>query len=159
MFHTCNAPHGGSAGVYARPGGRRGLVHVGSLRHMADELLEELHTLERRGWDALCDGTADAFYGELMTEDGLMVLANGQVMTRLEVAAALRDAPTWDGYEIDAPRLVTAGQESAALVYRARALRDGQPPFEALMTSLYVQVMGRWRLGLYTQTPIPDGRA
>lgn len=125
-----------------------------SVGDMPDELLTELTTLERRGWDALCDGTGDEFYGELMTEDGLMVLANGQVMTRPQVAAALEDAPAWDGYEMESPRLVTTGQDSAALVYRARALRDGQPPFEGLMTSVYVQVMGRWRLGLYTQTPV-----
>jgi hypothetical protein len=121
------------------------------------ELLEELTALERRGWDALCDGSGDEFYGELMTEDGLMVLANGQVMTRPQVAAALRDAPAWDGYEIDAPQLVTAGQDGAAIVYRARAVRAGQPPFEGVMTSLYVQVMGRWRLAMYTQTPVPAG--
>jgi hypothetical protein len=124
---------------------------------MADELLEDLEGLERRGWDALCDGTGDRFYGALMTEDALMVLANGMAMTRHQVVASLRDSPTWDRYEIQPPKLVTAGKEGAALVYRARAVREGQPPFEALMTSLYVRVMGRWRLALYTQTPVgPD---
>jgi hypothetical protein len=124
---------------------------------MADELLEELESLERRGWDALCEGVGDRFYGELMTDDALMVLANGMAMTRDQVMASLRDSPAWDDYEIQAPRLVSAGKQAAALVYRARAVREGQPPFEALMTSLYVQGTGRWRLALYTQTPVgPD---
>ena len=67
---------------------------------MADELLETLEALERRGWDALCDGTASQFYGDTMTSDGLMVLANGAAMTRDQVVTALRDAPPWGGYEM-----------------------------------------------------------
>jgi len=73
---------------------------AGSVEAMSDELLETLETLERQGWDALCDGTASEFYGSLMTSDGLMVLANGARMTRDDVVTALRGAPTWDGYDL-----------------------------------------------------------
>jgi hypothetical protein len=121
---------------------------------MGDELRDQLESLERSGWDALCDGTASDFYGRLMTSDGLMVLANGRVMTRDDVVSALRDAPPWGGYEMADLRLVTTGQDSAALVYRGTGLRDGEAAFEGTMTSVYVQVAGSWRLALYTQTPL-----
>ncbi|WP_393916544.1 hypothetical protein [Halostreptopolyspora alba] len=38
---------------------------------------EEPLELEHRGWRPLCDGTGADFYGSLMTEDGVMVLAHG----------------------------------------------------------------------------------
>jgi hypothetical protein len=123
---------------------------------MPDELRDTLEDLERAGWDALCSGTGADFYGELMTTDGAMVLANGAVLTRPDVVASLRDAPAWDGYDLRDVRLVTTGRDGAALVYRATARRDGEPDFVAAMSSVYVRVDGRWRLALYTQTPQPD---
>ncbi len=60
---------------------------------MSDELLETLDAIERKGWDALCDGTASDFYGKVMTSDGFMVLANGAAMTRDQVVSALRNGP------------------------------------------------------------------
>lgn len=122
---------------------------------MPDELRDTLEDLERAGWDALCGGSGADFYGELMTTDGAMVLANGAVLTRSEVVASLRDAPAWDGYELSDLRLVTTGRDGAALVYRARARREGSPAFVAAMSSVYVRVDGRWRLALYTQTQTP----
>ncbi len=41
------------------------------------------------------------------------------------------------------------------MVYTGTARRDGQPDFTAVMSSVYVVVDGRWRLALYTQTPVP----
>jgi hypothetical protein len=123
---------------------------------MSDELRDALEELERAGWNALCDGTGSEFYGDLMTTDAAMVLADGAVLTRPAVVDSLRGAPPWDGYELRDLRLVTTGRDGAALVYRARARRDGAPDFVAAMSSVYVRVDGRWRLALYTQTPQPD---
>lgn len=45
------------------------------------QLLDELLDIERAGgWQSLCKSTGDRFYGDLMTEDAVMVLANGSVM-------------------------------------------------------------------------------
>ena len=114
---------------------------------------QELRDLERRGWDALCAGTGDRFYGEIMTEDGLMVLANGQTMDRGEVVASLAASPRWTGYEISGERVVPLGAGAAALVYSALAFRGDEPPFAALMSSVYVREGVDWRLALYQQTP------
>jgi hypothetical protein len=120
-----------------------------------DELMMHLLSLEHAGWRSLCDGTASDFYGELMTDDALMVLANGDVMTHDDVVRALDGAPTWTGYSIDAPRLVHVGPDTAALVYVGSGRRDGSPPFVGAMSSVYRHEDGRWRLTLYQQTARP----
>jgi hypothetical protein len=118
-------------------------------------LTDVLLGLERRGWDSLCDGTGDRVYGELMTEDGLMVLANGATLDRSQVLASLAEAPPWDGYAIDDEHLVPAGPDAAALVYRGTARREGAADFVGVMTSLYTREGDGWRLALYTQTVVP----
>jgi hypothetical protein len=122
------------------------------------KLQETLLTLERRGWEALCSGTGDAYYGDVMTDDALMVLANGQVMDRPAVIASLAQAPPWRAYDISDVRFLDAGPDSVALVYVGRGYREASdPPFVGLMSSLYVRRDEQWRLALYQQTPCPAG--
>ncbi|WP_217637040.1 nuclear transport factor 2 family protein [Geodermatophilus telluris] len=123
---------------------------------MEQQVTEELLALERAGWDALCAATGADFYGGVMADDGLMVLADGSVLDRPTVVAALGQSPPWHRYELTDVRVVAAGDGAAALVYTGRAWRDADgDPFTGAMTSLYVRVGGRWRLALYTQTPVP----
>lgn len=111
--------------------------------------------LERSGWDSLCNSTGAQFYGDLMTDDGVMVLANGVVMDRDAVIHSLGHAQPWQSYDIDDHRVVGAGPDSAAIVYLGTGYRHGdQPAFVGLMSSVYVRQDGRWRLALYQQTPI-----
>jgi hypothetical protein len=115
---------------------------------------QTLLDLERRGWDSLCDGTGSTFYGDLMTVDGLMVLADGSVMDRDAVVASLEHASPWQSYDIDDPRVIDAGDGTAAVVYTGTGYRDGdQPAFVSVMSSVYVRRNGSWRLALYQQTP------
>jgi len=118
--------------------------------------LHELLRLEHRGWRSLCDGTGSDVYDELLTDDGVMVLAHGAVLDRAAALASLRDAPAWDGYTIEHPRVVPVGADAAALVYLGTASRTGAPPFAAWMTSVYVRRWGSWGLSLYQQTPVAD---
>lgn len=120
-----------------------------------DGLLEELEALERAGWTALCAGEGGRFYADLMTDDGVMVLAHGRAMGRTAVLEALTGGPVWDRYELTDLTAVPAGADSATLLYRATAHRGDAPPFTALMTSTYARRDGRWRLTVYTQTPVP----
>lgn len=118
----------------------------------ADELLQ----LEHEGWKSLCDGTGGDFYGSIMTAEGVMVLAHGQVFDRQAVVASLNDAPPWRTYEITDERLIRIGDGDAALVYRGTAHRgDEEPPFVALMSSVYTREGDVWKLALYQQTPVP----
>ncbi|WP_164233348.1 DUF4440 domain-containing protein [Microbacterium hydrocarbonoxydans] len=115
---------------------------------------EELIELERRGWDALCESRGGVFYRDLMSPDAVMVLVDGSVLGREEIAASLDGVPRWTSYEIAEAGRIPVDDRSSALVYRARAFRDGQAPFEALMTSVYTVVGGRVRLALHQQTAV-----
>ena len=118
--------------------------------------MDELIELERAGWASLCDGTGDVFYGRMMTGDGVMVLADGTVMTRDDVVAALGQAPPWGSYEMDDVRVVPLGHDAAALVYVGTGHREGdEPSFVGVMSSVYVRGDGGWKLALYQQTPKP----
>lgn len=117
--------------------------------------MTELLELERAGWDSLCNGTGGEFYGTLMTEDAVMILANGMALDREAVVASLRDAPPWQRYEISGEKLIAGSPAFAILVYRGQAYReDMDSPFEAWMSSAYVRRDGSWRLAAYQQTPL-----
>ena len=62
--------------------------------------LDTLLHLEREGWEPLCNRTEAACYGELITDDGRMVLFNGFIMDREAVVASLNDGLGRDGCEI-----------------------------------------------------------
>ena len=110
--------------------------------------------VEHAGWQSLCDGTAAAFYGDVMTDDGVMVLGNGQVMDRDQVVEALGSSPAWSSYEIAAPRTVVIGRDSRALLYTGTGHRQGADDFVGIMTSVYVREGGAWKLALYQQTAV-----
>ncbi len=122
------------------------------------DVLGQLLELEHAGWGSLCDGTGSDFYGRTMGDDGMMVLANGAILTRTEVVEALQGSAAWRTYEIGQPRLVRIGDGAAALVYRGTGWRQGdQPPFTGAMTSVYrrrddAAGNGGWELVLYQQT-------
>ena len=117
--------------------------------------IAELLELEHQGWSSLCDRSGADFYGRLMTPDGVMVLAHGQVLDRAEVVTSLNDAPPWRTYEISDERLVELNDDAVALVYTGRATRGDVDEFHALMSTVSTPRQGRWRLALYQQTPIP----
>lgn len=122
---------------------------------MTELSLDELLELEHAGWRSLCESRGGTFYGRLMTADALLVLVDGTIMTREQVAASLDGAPGWDSYELSDARLVRVGEDAAALVYRAVSTRADLPePFVALMSSVYRRVDGRIGLALYQQTTV-----
>ncbi|MCZ4326287.1 nuclear transport factor 2 family protein [Brachybacterium paraconglomeratum] len=117
--------------------------------------LDALLALEQRGWESLTRHEGGRFYGALMTADAVMILVNGMVLDRETIAATLDDSPAWSTFTLEDARLVSTGQASAALVYRATAARDGEDePFVALMSSHYTLVDGETALMLYQQTTV-----
>ncbi|MBB3750027.1 ketosteroid isomerase-like protein [Mycolicibacterium sp. BK634] len=119
------------------------------------QLLDELLDIERAGWQSLCESTGDRFYGDVMTDDAVMVMANGMMLDRAAVTAALGQAPPWKRFDLTEPQIVSAGDDAAALVYVGTAERDGvDEPFVGAMSSLYRRIDGKWRLALYQQTAI-----
>lgn len=118
-------------------------------------MLDELLDLEHQGWKSLCNSTGAEFYGQIMTPDGVMVLAHGQVFDRQAVIDSLNQAPPWRTYDITDARLIALSDDHAILVYTGSAYRDEDERFTALMSSVYTRQHGAWRLALYQQTPVP----
>src|SRR5690625_181805 len=87
-------------------------------------MLEELLDLEHQGWKSLCHSTGANFYGRIMTRDGDMILAHGQVFDRQAVVGSLNDPPPWRTYDITDERLMTLSGDHVILVYTGRAYRD-----------------------------------
>lgn len=122
----------------------------------ADDLLDELVALEHAGWQSLCDGTGAQFYGRIMSDDALMVLANGAIMDRAAVSAALASTRAWEHYEITGARLVSVGAKAAALAYIGTGYRHGtDKPFVGAMSAVYRRDDPGWALVLYEQTSQP----
>ena len=121
----------------------------------APDLLDELLEIEHDGWKSLCEGIGDTFYGGIMTEGALMVLADGSVMDREAVTNALGHAPPWQRYEIDDARVIVVDADTTALVYVGTGHRDGsEEPFVGAMSSVYHRTGDGWRLALYQQTRV-----
>lgn len=118
-----------------------------------DAVTDELLALERAGWKALRRGDAAAFYGDVLTDDGVMIVADGTELGRDAAVAALSGSSPWTDYAIESAHVVGRVAHAATLVYRATARREDGETFTAAMTSTYVRVSGRWRLAVYTQTP------
>lgn len=116
-------------------------------------VIDELLELEHAGWKSLCERSGDKFYGSLMTDDAVMVLANGMVMDRATVTSALGESPPWARYEITEVRLVEIADDAAALVYTGSGWRDSaEEPFVGAMSSVYRRTADGWKLALYQQS-------
>jgi hypothetical protein len=114
-------------------------------------MLETIIEIERGFWKAA--GDRDAYAADLAA-DVVHILPGLGVMDRDAVLGAVAEADPWASFEIADARLVAVGDAAAALVYRARACRPGQPDYRAAITSLYRHDGGAWRLALHQQTPL-----
>jgi Domain of unknown function (DUF4440) len=117
---------------------------------MTDHLLER----EEQGWQALSSPEPVRFCQEWLADDAVLIVP-GAVIDREDFLTALPDEQPWSGHRIEDARTIWLTDNSAALVYRVTAQRDGKPEFVALMTSVYVKRVDRWELVVHQQTPMP----
>jgi hypothetical protein len=111
---------------------------------------DEIVALERGFWDAAGDG---AFYREHFLDEGRCVFSMGVLDKDTTIKAVVQAAP-WEDVALDATVLVELAPQVVALVYSARARREGQEPYEARISSVYVHRDGGWRLAVHQQTPV-----
>ena len=114
-------------------------------------MTNELADLEREGWEALSGPNGATFYEEVMHDDGFMVFP-GLTMDKPASLEAIRQAGPWSSYELTDVRVARVG-DSGVVTYKAVGQRTGRPPYQAVMSSVYVRQGGRWRLLLHQQSP------
>jgi hypothetical protein len=110
--------------------------------------------LEEQGWQALSSPDPVEVCEEWLADDAVLIVS-GMVIDRATFLQALADEQPWASHHIEEPRAVRLTDDSAGLIYRVTAHRDGQPEFAALMTSVYINRNDRWQLVLHQQTPMP----
>jgi hypothetical protein len=76
------------------------------------------------------------------------------MLQRDQAVAAMQQAPPWREYDLSDLRVVRLNQDSAVLVYRVQARRDGQDLYVAMASSAFVRHPGGWRLAFHQQTPV-----
>ena len=113
---------------------------------------DELLALERAGWDALSSSEGADHYDRHLTRDALMAFPFG-VIDREQALEAIAAAQPWSRYEISDAHVVRLGQDAAVLVYRVTAARQGQPEFDAVVSSTFVRDGSAWRLAFHQQSP------
>jgi hypothetical protein len=112
---------------------------------------DELLALEEGFWRAA--GNRDAYAAHL-ADDAMHVFPGWGVTSDNErVLQAVASVEPWKTFSIDDLRIVELGADAAALVYTARARREGEEEYVAAMTSVYRRADGGWKLVIHQQTP------
>ena len=118
---------------------------------ITDDLPAILLAEEHAGWKAILAGHGGQHYAREMTRDALMIV-EGAVLGRDDVARAFAGVTPWDSYEIHEPAIIRLGEHSAILAYRAVATR-GDETVELRMTTTYLYQDGAWKVAAHQQTP------
>jgi ketosteroid isomerase-like protein len=120
-------------------------------------MVHRLLELEEQGWQALSSPDPVPFCEEWLADDALMIVP-GMVVDRATFLQAVAHEEPWASHRIEEPRTIELTDNSAALVYRVTARRDGQPEYAGLLTSVYAERGDGWQLVLHQQTPMPQER-
>lgn len=109
----------------------------------------EIWTLEREFWLSGAD-----FFTRTMARNCLMVFPDPVgILTGPNIPKTLKGVPRWSTISMTEQRSAVDGA-TVTLVYRAEAVREGEPPYRALCSSTYVGRKGKWRLLQHQQTPL-----
>jgi ketosteroid isomerase-like protein len=118
--------------------------------------MQTLIDLENQGWQALSsEGDAGRnFYASVLHDDAVMIFPGGLLLEGKEQILESLAAQPWKSYEIDAPRTLSLAEDAALLIYKVTSQREGDEPYEALISSAYVLDAGAWKLICHQQTPV-----
>lgn len=119
-------------------------------------LIDELQQLERAGWEALTTESGADFYRDLMTDDAVMVVANGSALGRDDVIETLQGSEPWQRFDITDVSVVPVTDDVAVLHYRVMAFRSPEAEaFAGRLASTYVRQGDGWKLAFHQQTSVP----
>jgi ketosteroid isomerase-like protein len=115
------------------------------------DIAQVLLAIEEELWRAA--GARDRYAAHLAA-DAVHIFPGWGVADRQAVLAGVADAQPWQSFQIADPEVIRLSDEAAALVYRARARRGAEAPYEAAITSVYRREGTAWKLVLHQQTPL-----
>ena len=115
-------------------------------------LRDELLGLEEGFWRAA--GSREAYTAHLADDAVHLFPGWGLTTDNERVLEAVDGVSPWETFSIDDVTVVELGAGAAALVYTARARREGEEEYVAAMTSVYRRDDGGWKLVIHQQTPL-----
>jgi hypothetical protein len=74
-------------------------------------------------------------------------------MSRQEAIDAMEAAAPWSSFEVVDPQVIELSADSGIVVYRVNAVRVGEEPYAAIVSSTFVRDGGRWLLAFHQQSP------
>ncbi|WP_226889300.1 nuclear transport factor 2 family protein [Nostoc sp. MG11] len=109
--------------------------------------------LEQKFWEASSAANVDLIRGYL-TNDALTVGTFGVLNKETTIAVNEGQPPFFFWRIVDAPRILQLTTDSAVVIYKATAQRQGREPFTIMISSTYVSWDGSWKLAFHHQTPL-----
>jgi hypothetical protein len=115
-------------------------------------LADQLIALEYEGWRALVAGNGADYYRSRLTANAVMAFPFG-VLTREAALESMEAARPWERFEIRDPQVVELGDDCGVVVYSVVALRPGEEPYAAVVSSTFVRDDEGWKLAFHQQSP------
>lgn len=117
------------------------------------DLKETLMALEEKFWEASSAANI-SLIREYLTDDALAVGTFG-ILDKETTIAINEGQPPFLFWRIErAPQILQLTTESAIVIYKATAQREGREPFTVMISSTYVNRNGSWKLVFHHQTPL-----
>lgn len=113
-------------------------------------MIDFLIDLERKFW---LEGAE--FYREHLADDFLMLFPGVGLMRRAEAIEGVEGGRRWTEVDIHDELILDLGPDNRLLCYEAKARREGEAEYSALVSSVYVRRDGTWKLTFHHQSPIP----
>ncbi|TWI06150.1 uncharacterized protein DUF4440 [Luteimonas cucumeris] len=116
-------------------------------------LAEQLENLESGFWT----GTRQYYEEHLATESIAAYPEPAGVMSRARILQSIQGNARWTHVDLEDFAMRELAPGVALVTYRAVAVRnDREPPYRALVGSLYLRQDSAWKLAFNQQTPLPD---
>jgi len=95
------------------------------------------------------------YYDQELAQRSLMIFPQPVgILDRDETLTAIEGAPRWEEVKMSEKHYLHPSDDCRVLVYRVHAQRHGEPPYEALCSSVYARVKFEFVLVSHQQTPV-----
>lgn len=113
-------------------------------------IADMLWDMERQFWTE-----SAAFHDRHMADECILLLPPpAGVLTKDGILGSLNESPPWAGVRFGGRRLLTMHERVLVLAYNATAHRRNDPvTYRALVSSLYRNRDGSWKMAFHQQTP------